>query len=191
MFDLSVLDILILVAIGLSIINGIRLGFTTEALKLVSYAGAIFITVMAHPLAARMIGDFITVEILANIIAMAVVFGLALLALNFLAKFIGERIRSSFIGPVDRGLGAGFGFIRGAVVVSAAYLAFSSFVPEKSHPDWMTEGRLLPYVKIGAVVIADITPDLFDKAQDIAFGYDEDEREEMDDLVEDVTGEEG
>lgn len=189
MFDLSILDILIIIAIGLSVLNGIRLGFTTEALKLVSYAGAIFITVMAHPMAVRMVSEFLTVEILANIVAMAVVFGLALLGLNFLAKFIGERIRSSFIGPVDRGLGAVFGFFRGAVVVSAAYLAFSSFVPEKSHPEWVTEGRLLPYVKIGAVVIADITPDIFDKASDLAFGYDDDERSDMDELVEDVSGE--
>lgn len=189
MFGFNALDIIVIIAVIASAATGIRRGFTTEAMKLVTWAGAIFITVIAQPAAFKLTSSFIEVEMIANLVALGVVFLAVLVALNYLGKFIGERIRTSFMGPIDRILGTFFGFIRGAIVVSAAFLAFSTFVPEKAYPEFVSGARLLPYLEIGATVISEVTPDVFDEAKELAFGYGDDDREGMDDLVDDVADE--
>lgn len=189
MLGFTAIDIVVIIFVLASAATGIRRGFTTEAMKLVTWAGAIFFTAVAQPAAFRLASKFINVDMIANLVGIAVVFIVALVALNYLGKFIGERIRTSFMGPVDRLLGTVFGFIRGAVVVSAAFLAFSQFVSEKNYPDWVVEAKLLPYVEIGATIIAEVTPNIFDEAKDLALGYEEDARDEMDDLVDDVADE--
>jgi len=186
-FGFTAFDIIVLVVLIANAIIGIRRGFTTEALKLASWGGAIFITIVAQPFAVKLVSRMITVEFMANIIGLGLVFLISLVALNYLGKFIGERIKSSIIGPLDRLLGSGFGFVRGVIIVCGTYLAITQFVPEKVHPEWVTEAKLLGAVKVGAVVIADVTPDLFEDAGDLVFGYTDKERDEMDDLVEDVT----
>ncbi|MEE8295207.1 MAG: CvpA family protein [Sphingomonadales bacterium] len=189
MWGFTGVDIIVLIFVFASAATGIRRGFTTEAMKLVTWAGAIFITVVTQPAAFTLANKFISVDMMANLVGMGVVFVISLVALNYLGKFIGERIRTSFMGPVDRLLGTVFGFIRGVVVVSAAFLAFSLFVAEKNYPDWVTEAKLLPYVQVGATIIAEVTPNIFDEAKDLALGYGDDTRDEMDDLVDDVADE--
>ncbi len=187
MFGLNALDAIVIVFVLASAATGIRRGFTTEAMKLVTWAGAIFLTAVAQPAAFKLANKFINVDMIANLVGLAVVFIISLVALNYLGKFIGERVRTSFMGPVDRLLGSVFGFIRGVVVISGAYLAFSLFVPEKSHPDFISQARFLPVLQIGATIIAEVTPDIFDEAKDLALGYEDDTRDEMDDLVDDVS----
>ncbi len=189
MFGLNALDIVIILTIVASAVNGVRRGFTTEAMKLVAWAAAIFITVIAQPAAFQFAAQFIKIDMVANLTGIVVVFLIALVAFNYLGKFIGDRIKASFMGPIDRSLGSLFGLLRGAIVVSAAYLGLAALVPEKEHPTWVTQARLLPYVKTGALVIAYVTPDLFSKANNVAFGYDDEARDDLDDLVEDVSDE--
>ena len=187
MLGFTVVDIVVILFVLASAATGIRRGFTTEAMKLVTWAGAIFIAAVAQPAAFQLVNKFINVDMIANLVGLAAVFIIALVALNYLGKFIGERIRTSFMGPIDRLLGTLFGFIRGAIVVSAAFLAFSQFVSEKNYPDWVTDAKLLPLVQIGATIIAEVTPNIFDEAKDLALGYEEDARDELDDLVDDVA----
>lgn len=187
MLGFTAIDIVVIIFVLASAATGIRRGFTTEAMKLVTWAGAIFFTVIAQPAAFRLANKFINVDMIANLVGLAVVFIVTLVALNYLGKFIGERIRTSFMGPVDRLLGTVFGFIRGAIVVSAAFLIFSQVVSEENYPEWITEAKLLPIVKIGAVIIVEVTPDIFDEAKELALGYEDEARDEMDDLVNDVA----
>lgn len=189
MLGLTGFDFIVIILIGASMLTGFRKGFTTEALKLIAWAGAIFMTVVALPGVAPVIQEKIPIEWLANIISVIITFILSLVALSYLAGFVGGRIRASFIAPIDRALGTAFGFCRGVLVVCGAYLVVTSFYPEKIHPDWMTKGRLYQPVRVGADVIADMTPDLFDNAIDIVKdgGYQDEAREQMDDLIEDVA----
>ena len=189
MFGFTGVDIVVILFVFASAATGIRRGFTTEAMKLVTWAGAIFITAVAQPAAFTLANKFISVDMMANLVGMGVVLVISLVALNYLGQCTGECIRTAFMGPDDRLLGTVFGFIRGAVVVSAAFLAFSLFVSEKDYPDWVIEAKLLPSVKVGAIIIAEVTPNIFDEAKDLALGYEDDARDEMDDLVDDVADE--
>lgn len=182
MLGLYAIDILVGLVVLASAANGIRKGFTTEAMKLVAWAGAIFITVVAKPAVSALTQTMISVEIIAEIVAMAVTFVVTIVALNFLGKYIGERIKASFMGPIDRTLGAVFGLVRGLIVVSAAFWLYTQFVAEKDYPYWVEDAKALPYLKIGAIVISEVTPDLFGDSD----GYADEAREELDDLVDEV-----
>ena len=167
MFGFTSFDILVTAAVLISLVVGFSRGFTSEVLKLVAWAGAIFLTIIALPIANEFMQAIIPVVFLANIVAMVVSFSVSIFFLSFLAKFVGDRIRTSFVGPLDRALGAFFGFGRGFLIFSAVFLMYSKFVPVEEQGQWIQDARFRGIVVMGANTLEDITPDLFQEAKDI------------------------
>ena len=167
MFGLNVFDIILSIVMIVSTLGGLSKGFTTEVLKVVAWAGAIFLTIIALPISTSFMADYISSLFLAKLVGMAVIFVVSFFFLNFLAKFVGGRIRSSFIAPIDRGLGALFGFARGALILSAVYLMYSYLAAEEDQPAWLMEARFQPLLADGAAALKAITPELFARAGEI------------------------
>ncbi len=219
MLGLNTFDIILGFLLVISTMAGFSKGFTTEALKIVAWAGAIFLTIVALPISTVFMADYISSVFIAKLVGMAVTFLVSFFFLNFLAKFVGERIRSSFIAPIDRGLGAAFGFTRGVLILSAAYLLYSNLVAEEDQSNWVMEARSQPYLAIGADTLEAITPDLFERAgeisdevldadteallqemksnmpdaagvKDTVVDYTLEQRDELEDLIEEVANEE-
>lgn len=165
MFGFTLFDFLIGVVIALSLVMGFSRGFTHEALKLLAWAAAIFITVVALPFATEIVAMILPWEVLAGLVGLVVTFVVTLMLLTALGKWAGEQIRTSFIGPLDRSLGALFGFLRGALIVAAGFLAFTFFVEEEDEPGWIAEARFRGLAEYGAGMLADVTPDLFEGAK--------------------------
>jgi len=168
MLGLNGFDIILSIMLLVSILAGFAKGLTTEVLKIVAWAGAILLTIIALPLSTLFMSDFISSEFIAKLVGMVVTFLVSFFFLRFLAKFVGERIRMSFIAPIDRGLGAVFGLARGVLILSAIYLMYTNLVGEENQPDWLAEARLQPMLASGAEILEAITPELFDKAEEIS-----------------------
>ena len=161
-------DAVILFIIGFSLIRGITRGFTTELLKLFSWFGALLVTLYgiafgASDLARR----FIQPDSLADIVALGVLFFASFLVLRYLAGKIGERVKDSPIGILDRSLGALFGLVRGLVVVAAGYLLLDFFLTDKAMDRWAKDAQTRPLVSYSAEMLATIVPDIVKKAKDI------------------------
>ena len=167
MFGFTSFDILVTAAVLVSLVVGFSRGFTSEVLKLVAWAGAIFLTIIALPIANEFMQEIIPVVFLANIVAMVISFSVSIFFLSFLAKFVADRIRTSFVGPLDRALGAFFGFGRGFLIISAVFLMYSKFIPIDAQGQWIQDARFRGIVVMGASTLEDITPDLFQEAKDI------------------------
>lgn len=167
MFGFTSFDILVTAAVLISLVVGFSRGFTSEVLKLVAWAGAIFLTIIGLPIANEFMQAIIPVVFLANIVAMVVSFSVSIFFLSFLAKFVADRISTSFVGPLDRALGAFFGFGRGFLIISAVFLMYSKFVPEPAQGPWIQDARFKGIVVMGAATLEDITPDLFDEAKSL------------------------
>ena len=215
MLGLNVFDVLLSIALIVSTLGGFSKGFTSEVLKIVAWSGSIFLTIIALPVSTNFMLDFISSVFVAKLVGMVVTFFVSFFFLRFLAKFVGDRIRMSLIAPIDRGLGALFGFARGALILSAIYLMYSNLIAEENQPDWLMEARFQPYLSAGAKTLEVIAPDLFDRAEEItqdalnadtdkilsdmeismptpgeAVDYSLEQRDELEDLLEEISGEE-
>lgn len=166
MFGFTFFDLIVGAIMAISLLMGFSRGFTHEALKLAAWAAAIFITVVALPFATEVVSLIIPWEVLAGLIGLVVTFVVTLMLLTALGKWAGEQIRTSFIGPLDRSLGALFGFLRGLLVVAAGFLVFTFFVDEEEEPGWIAEARFRGLAEYGAEMLADVTPDLFKGAKE-------------------------
>lgn len=161
---ITTFDAIGLFILGLSGIIGLKRGFATEVLTLLSWAAAIFFTLYALSFGAQDYGrEIITPNALADVITTGILFIGGLIFFRWLASSFGSLVKSGPIGPLDRALGTAFGLLRGILIVATAYLLISYFVDEEEQPTWVKEAQLKPLAAYGAEMLRIIVPDLVNK----------------------------
>lgn len=162
--SITAFDAVGLFILGFSGLIGLKRGFSTEVLTLLSWAAAIFFTLYALAWGAQDYGrEIITPNALADVITSVVLFVAGLVLFRWLASSFGDMVKTGPIGPLDRALGTAFGLLRGALVVATVYLLISSFVAEEEQPQWVKEAQLKPLASYGAEMLKIIVPNLVKK----------------------------
>jgi len=134
-------------------------GLVHEVLAVISWIGAALATIYGFPYARPYATELITVPLIADMVAGVGIFLVTLILLSVLTNFVAHRIRQSALGPLDRSLGLLFGFLRGAVLIAGAWLAFNLLLPREDHPKWITEAKVRPLVERSAVLLVSILPE--------------------------------
>lgn len=147
---MSAFDIAVLGILAISAAFAFWRGFTTEALSLASWGGAVALTLFAFPWTSAWAGSLINAEWLADFVALLVSFVIIFFVLRWVADKIGDHVRESRLGPVDRMFGAIFGTIRGLVIISAIYLLFDYFVRPHDEPAWLKTAKTGSLVQYSA-----------------------------------------
>ncbi len=140
---MPIADIVIAVAVVVSIIVGLARGFVKEAVSVASLLLAIWAAFNIGPHAASISAEWFSSS------AMQLWFGRGLVFLTVLAVGglvgwgIAKLVRLSVLSGMDRMLGMGFGFCRGVVligvfVIGGQYLSFDQ-------DNWWRDSRLIPY----------------------------------------------
>jgi membrane protein required for colicin V production len=155
----TLLDLAIVVIVVLSIIFAIGRGFVEETLSILAWAIAAFATLFFAPRVAPLLHNHFAHDWEGAAASYLGVFLVVLIPLQFMSHRFAETVRRSEIGPIDRSLGAVFGFLRGLAVIGIAYLLFTVFVPMRDQPHWVTDARLFPVMLKSSDVIASIVPD--------------------------------
>lgn len=157
---LTGLDIVVLLAIGGAAILGVLRGFVTEVLALVAWVLIVLALKLFHtPLAATLAGLVGTVQG-AVVLSFALISGVTYFGGRLIANAIGARSRDSFLGPVDRALGLGFGALKGLVLVSIGFLLVVLVLDTVSggpskRPAWITTSVSYPLLNATSAGIAD------------------------------------
>jgi len=163
--SLTVFDMAVLFVIGVSMLLALVRGLVRESLSIVVWIVAAFIAYVAFPELRSLAGEYIPNAWIADAVTLVIVFVAPLICLKIVAMVIAETVPSGLFGSLDRIFGAGFGFVRGAALVSVAYLSLSLINEPDLHPDWIKEAQLLPYVHDGAELLAGwILEDFLDTA---------------------------
>ncbi|MEZ0243461.1 MAG: CvpA family protein [Sphingomonas sp.] len=154
------LDIVVLLAIGGSAILGLVRGFVTEALALAAFVLIVVALKFLHsPLAEMLAGPVGTVQG-AAVLSFAIIAGVTYFGGRLIANVVGASARDSFLGPVDRALGFGFGALKGLILVSLGFLLLVLVVdtvrggPSK-RPDWIKTSTTYPLLNWTSAGIAD------------------------------------
>ena len=164
--DITAFDAIVVVLLGFSAIIGFTRGFTTEVLTLFAWAGAVFAVLYGMSLGgADFARSIISPDFLADIIAAVALFLGGLILFKWIAGKIGDGIKKSHVGALDRSLGALFGVIRGLLVLAGLYLFLSYFVADDRQPDWIANAKTKPLVSYSAEMLALIVPGFADMAE--------------------------
>jgi membrane protein required for colicin V production len=150
-----------LVVLGVLLLSGVLAlarGFVKEVLGIAGWVGAAIAALKLFPYVQPIARKHIPYQLAADVLAGAGVFLIVLVTLSLISNAIARRVRESDIGALDRSLGFVFGLLRGALVLSLAYLALVQFVSPKDQPAWIVEARSLPIIAYGAGLVASIAP---------------------------------
>jgi len=157
---LTALDIIVLITVGGAAITGLMRGFVTEVLSLMAWIFVVFALKLGHtPLTAILVPTVGTAAGAATL-AFAVIAGVTWFGGRLVANAIGSRTRSSILGPVDRGLGFGFGAVKGLILASLGFLLIVLVIDTigggpTRRPAWITASRTYPLLNATSASIAD------------------------------------
>jgi membrane protein required for colicin V production len=160
MSDLPVtlFDLVVGAVVLLSTLLALSRGAVREAFGLASWIGAIVAAIYAFGPVRPMLLEALGNELLADAATLAVVFFVPFFILKIVTGIVARAVATSALGPVDKLLGLGFGFARGALIVCGAYLVGTVLVAEDQHPDWVKNAVLQPQVAQGADWLATLLP---------------------------------
>ncbi len=141
---MPVADIVIAVAVLLSIIVGFVRGFVKEAMSIASLLIAIWAAFNIGPHMAEISRDWFSSSAMQLWFGRILVFVVVLAIGGLIGWGISRLIRLSVLSGMDRGLGSLFGFCRGVVLAAVAVIAgqYASF----DQDDWWQESRFIPYL---------------------------------------------
>lgn len=155
---ITLFDIVVGAIVLLSTLLALSRGAVREAFGLASWIGAIAAAFYAFDSVRPMVKEAVGNELLTDAATLAIVFFVPFFVLKIITGFIARAVAGSALGPIDKFLGLGFGFARGALIVCAAYLVGSVVVAKEQQPDWVTGAVLRPPVEEGADWIARFLP---------------------------------
>ena len=129
------IDWALLAVLAVSLLVGLVRGFVFELMSLAGWLVAWFAAQWFAPVAARHLPLGSPGSALNHALAFAACFIAALLVWGLIARLIRLLVRATPLSLADRFLGAGFGLLRGAVLL-LALATVVALTPAAQSPDW-------------------------------------------------------
>lgn len=160
MYGLTGLDIIVLLAIFGGGLFGVLRGFVSEVISLFSWVVAIFALKLFHAPATKMAMGFVGNSSGASVLAFVLIFLIVYAGGKLVGASLGQRMRTSVLGPLDRVLGFGFGALKGLIIVTLAYLLINLgydtlYGASSERPGWMRNSRTHPLLNATGRAIVD------------------------------------
>jgi membrane protein required for colicin V production len=156
---LTLFDIIALTVLGLSVLTGLARGamreVTTVAAFVLAAFGSLFALRFTGPLALKSVHP----SWAANGVAIVSVFIVLYLALRIIGAGLTRSVRQTqTLGTLDRLIGAGFGVVRGLVLLGIFNLVFTAATPSDRMPGWISRSALYPLAQGAGAMLRAIAP---------------------------------
>ncbi|WP_028880268.1 CvpA family protein [Terasakiella pusilla] len=155
---ISITDIAVGVILLLSGLLALSRGFVHETLSIGSWVGAAFAGLYGFPHVRPLARDLISNELMADIVAGAGTFIVALIILTIVTKLVAEQVQGSALNPLDRSLGFVFGLLRGIFIVCLLYTAIEWMMPANKQPTWLRDAKSMPLIEQGSAFLKGLVP---------------------------------
>lgn len=158
---MTALDIVTLILLGAGAALGALRGFVQEALSLIAWVLAVLAVKFLHTPATDMLSPLVGTAGGAAVLAFAMLFGITFILGKLLARSFGARTRNSVLGPFDRVLGLGFGFLKGLLGATLLFLGVTLVVDTiggggpRNRPQWLLESRTYPLLNASSRAMVD------------------------------------
>ncbi len=154
----EIADVVIVIVLLISGLLAYFRGLVREVLSLATWIGAALAAGYGFAYAQPYVREIIAIKVVADIVTGVVLFVVALVILTLLNHAISGRVKESALGALDRGLGFLFGLLRGALLVSVAYIAATWFWTDDELAPYIADARAKPYVQQSAEFLRQIVP---------------------------------
>lgn len=169
-----VLDLIVIGVLLISAAVAFWRGFVREVLTIGSLLGAAAATYFFGPNLTPMVRGWIIdpaakepqqlfgivpYEMLAPVIAFAMVFTATLIVLTIATHLIARGVHSVGLGPVDRSLGVVFGLVRGVMIVALMGLIINFVLSDEQQEQYFGESKTFPAVAYSAALAQALMPD--------------------------------
>ncbi len=157
---MTALDIIVIVIVAGSAFSGYRRGFVHEMFSLGAWVAAIVALKSFHAPVAAALADFAGDPIVAALYALLLIFGLVFVAARLIGARVGQAARNSFVGPVDRVLGGGFGALKGLLGATILFLLANlvtqaAYTGRDDKPRWLVTARTYPLLNATSRALVD------------------------------------
>ena len=150
-------DYLVLFFLGLSVLAGFREGFIRLGIGFIALVVGFLAATWMYGLAADPVMPYVHSRMFANFIGFNVIFFSVLFAGAVLAGIIARAFKLVGLSFFDRMLGALFGGIRGALVVTVATMCIMAFAPGAIPAKFRTS-RSGPYIITASRYLSSVAP---------------------------------
>ena len=140
-------DLTILGVVGISAIISLVRGFVREALSLVSWIAAFFVSSSFYTYVAPALQDHIQDPLLRNGAAILLLFVLTLVVGSLVNFLFSQLVEKTGLTGTDRVLGMVFGALRGVLVVAAVLFVLDQFTNLSASAAW-TQSQLIPEFRV-------------------------------------------
>ena len=153
---MPIIDILIIVAIAISIIVGIFRGLVKEAISIGALLFAIWAALYFGPSVGNVSESWLSSAELQMWFGRVLVFAVILALGGLLGWGISKLVRLSVLSGMDRFLGSLFGALRGILLVAVFIIGgqFAGF----DNDEWWLNSRLMPHFEVVAEWIKVMAP---------------------------------
>lgn len=168
--SMNIFDAVILGVLALSTVIAFFRGFVREILSLGAWVGAGLITIYLFPQSTQLMKGYVKSDHVAAGGAALGTYLCALMTLSLINAVIIKYVKTgSEVGIIDNALGMGFGALRGAFIVSLAYLIMSAVIPKEpeKQPKWLKGSVTKPYLQEGSQVLAKMSPKYLSNLEEI------------------------
>jgi membrane protein required for colicin V production len=153
----SLLDLLLAVIVGVSVVAGFTAGFARAGLGFIASLAGVLFGFWFYGVPGAKIHEYVKSVTLSNLLGFLVVFFVFVLVGALLGKLLTKLFKWTGLSWLNRLMGAGFGLVRGSLVAVAFVAVLLAFTP-KPPPNWMVGSFLLPYAIDASNVCAALAP---------------------------------
>jgi len=140
------LDIFIVIILAYCLIRGIFSGLIRELSAIVGVFAGFYGAYTYYPEVAKLLSRWISDTAYLNILSFLIIFCLLFILVSILGVIIKYVLKIAFLGWVDRICGAGFGAVKGILIVSVILITLTAFL-SKGTPV-IRDSLLAPHVTL-------------------------------------------
>jgi membrane protein required for colicin V production len=153
------LDITLLIVLSLGALLGARSGLLWQVARIVTFALAFYVSIFYHEPAANLLNRTVTgtSPLLIGVLTYVGLFLGVYLVLYSITLMLERALKATKLKTLDRALGAGFGFLKAALLVGAVLMAVALNATPQTDAA-MADSRLAPVLLQGMRALAVAIP---------------------------------
>lgn len=154
---MNLLDYLLLIIVGYSVVTGFMGGFARVGIGFGATLLGILFGLWFYGLPAAWIQEYVRSQSAANLLGFFVIFSAVVLAGSLIGRVLANVFKWVGLSWLDRFLGAGFGFVRGAVLALGVVTVITAFAPSPP-PRFIVDSKVMPYATAAGKAFAMLAP---------------------------------
>ena len=161
---MNILDIIILICLIPALIQGLRKGFISQAISIISIIAGVWASAKFANLVGAWLSEYITAsEQVLRVIAFAIILIGVFLALGLIARVLEKILKLVMLDWINKLLGAAFSIIKATLILGLIFLAVGSLNANLNliNPETFSNSVLYPVVNDTAEIIFPYLKSLF------------------------------